>query len=237
MGYPSALSAERWGFYDALFGGESFSLPRSFGSYVMENILFKISFPAEFHAQTAVEAAFELHPEVRDRLEEVERVEISTQEPAVRIIDKTGPLHNAADRDHCLQYMTAVGLIFGELTADHYEDETARDPRVDSLREKMEVVEDERYSRDYLDPQKRSIANAVRVSFGDGTATEKVEVEYPIGHRRRRNEGIPLLERKFGANLRTRLPAWRARKVEELLLDQERLESAPVHRFMGMLSV
>jgi 2-methylcitrate dehydratase len=237
MGYPSALSAQRWGFYDVLFGGKSFSLPRPFGSYVMENILFKISFPAEFHAQTAVEAAFELHPEVRDRLHEVERVEISTQESAVRIIDKTGPLHNPADRDHCLQYMTAVGLIFGELTADHYEDETARDPRVDSLREKIEVVEDERYSRDYLDPQKRSIANAVRVFFGDGTATEKVEVEYPIGHRRRRKEGIPLLERKFGSNLRTRLPEWRARKVEELLLDRERLQSAPVHRFMGMLSV
>jgi 2-methylcitrate dehydratase len=237
MGYPSALSARRWGFYDVLFGGESFGLPRPFGSYVMENILFKISFPAEFHAQTAVEAAFELHPEVRDRLDEVERVEISTQESAVRIIDKTGPLHNPADRDHCLQYMTAVGLIFGELNADHYEDETARDPRVDALREKMEVVEDERYSRDYLDPQKRSIANAVRVFFGDGTATEKVEVEYPIGHRRRRKEGIPLLERKFGANLRTRLPERRARKVEELLLDRERLESAPVHRFMGMLSV
>jgi 2-methylcitrate dehydratase len=235
MGYPSALSARRWGFYDVLFGGESFSVPRPFGSYVMENILFKISFPAEFHAQTAVEAAFELHPKVRDRLHEVERVEISTQESAVRIIDKTGPLHNPADRDHCLQYMTAVGLIFGELTADHYEDETARDPRVDSLREKMEVVEDERYSRDYLDPEKRSIANAVRVFFGDGTATEKEEVEYPLGHRRRRKEGIPLLERKFAENLRTRFPSRHSEEIATLCLGRERLEGTPVHEFMQML--
>jgi 2-methylcitrate dehydratase len=236
MGYPSALSARRWGFQDVLFGGEPLRLARPFGSYVMENVLFKVSFPAEFHAQTAVEPALGLHPEVRDRLEEVERVEIATQESAVRIIDKTGPLHNPADRDHCLQYMTAVGLIFGELTADHYEDGVARDPRIDALREKMVVVEDERYSRDYRDLDKRSIANAVQVFFEDGSATEKVEVEYPIGHRRRREEGMPLLERKFSSNLRARLPTSKAGKVEALLLDREALEPTPVHEFMGMLS-
>ncbi len=237
MGYPSALSAERWGFYDVLFGGKGFSLPRSFGSYVMENVLFKVSFPAEFHAQTAAEAAVGLHEQVKDRIEEIEKVALTTQEPAIRIIDKRGPLHNPADRDHCLQYVVAVGLIFGELTADHYEDASAHDPRIDSLREKMEVVEDGRYSADYLDPDKRSIANAVQVFFRDGTKTEKIEVEYPIGHRRRRAEGIPLLERKFRTNLRTRFSAERSGEIETLLLDRERLQFTPIPEFMGMLTV
>ena len=179
MGYPSALSAEGWGFYDVLFGGKSFEFPQGYGSYVMENVLFKISFPAEFHAQTAVEAAIELHDEAKDRIGEIEKIKLTTHESAIRIIDKTGPLHNPADRDHCLQYMVAVPLIFGQLTADDYEDERAQDPRIDELREKMEVVEDERYSEDYLDPDKLSIANAVQVHFEDGSSTEEVEVRVP----------------------------------------------------------
>lgn len=203
MGYPSALSAPKWGFTDVLFKGQPIKLARPFGCYVMENVLFKISFPAEFHAQTAVEAAIKLHPQVRDRLDQIERVEMRTHESALRIIDKTGPLHNPADRDHCLQYMTAIGLIFGALTADHYEDATAADPRVDALRAKMVVKEDPRYTREYLEADKRAIANAVQIFFRDGSATEKVEVEYPVGHRRRRAEGFPLLMEKFHANVDT----------------------------------
>ncbi len=237
MGYPSALSAEGWGFYDVLFGGKSFEFPQGYGSYVMENVLFKISFPAEFHAQTAVEAAIELHDEVKDRIGEIENITLTTQESAIRIIDKTGPLHNPADRDHCLQYMVAVPLMFGRLTADDYEDERAQDPRIDELREKMEVVEDERYSEDYLDPDKLSIANAVQVHFEDGSSTEKVEVEYPIGHRQRREEGIPLLEEKFSNNLKTRFPARRSEEVLDLCLDGERLAKTPVNEFMELLVI
>lgn len=237
MGYPKALTAEGWGFQDALFGGREIKLSRPFGSYVMENVLFKISFPAEFHAQTAAEAAIRLHPEVRDRLDEVERVEITTQEPAIRIITKEGPLNNPADRDHCIQYITAVALIFGEITADSYEDSFAKDPRIDELRARTTVKEDPRYSRDYLDPDKRSIANAVQVFFRDGTSTEKVEVEYPIGHRRRREEGIPLLEEKFRANAATRLPKKRLERLEELFSDQGRLEATPVDDLMGLLAM
>lgn len=197
MGYPGALTTKTWGFQDALFRNKAITLARPLGSYVMENVLFKISFPAEFHAQTAVECAFKLHPRVKDRLDQISRIELTTHESAIRIIDKTGPLHNPADRDHCLQYMTAIGLIFGQLTADHYEDKIAKDPRIDALRAKMVVAEDKRYSREYLDADKRSIANAVQVFFADGSHTEKIEVEYPVGHRRRRNEGIPLLAKKF----------------------------------------
>jgi len=233
-GYPSALTATGWGFYDVAFRGGRFSLGRPYGSYVMENVLFKVAFPAEFHAQTAVECALLLHPRVRDRLGEIERVVIATQESAVRIISKSGPLHNPADRDHCLQYMTAVGLIFGELTADHYSDETAADPRIDALRERMEVVEEPRYSRDYLDPAKRSIANAVQVFFRDGSATERVEVEYPLGHRRRRAEALPLLIDKCRANLATRLPSERAGALIELCLDRGRLAAMPVSEFMEL---
>ncbi|ABG05330.1 2-methylcitrate dehydratase PrpD [Rubrobacter xylanophilus DSM 9941] len=237
MSYPKALSAEGWGFQDALFGGKEIELARPFGSYVMENVLFKISFPAEFHAQTAAEAALRLHPEVRDRLGEIERVEITTQEPAMRIIAKEGPLNNPADRDHCIQYITAVGLIFGEITADSYEDSFAKDPRIDELRAKTTVAEDERYSRDYLDPDKRSIANAVQVFFRDGSSTEKVEVEYPIGHRRRREEGIPLLEEKFRANAATRLPKKKLSALKELFSEQGRLEETPVDELMGLLAM
>jgi 2-methylcitrate dehydratase len=232
MGYPSALSAKTWGFSDVLFKGQPIRLAKPFGSYVMENVLFKISFPAEFHAQTAVEAAIELHPQIRDRVNRIREVIIATQESAIRIIDKKGPLHNPADRDHCIQYMIAIGLLFGTLTADHYEDATAKDPRIDALRAKMIVREDPRYSREYLEPDKRSIANAVQVFFTDGTATEKVEVEYPIGHCRRRTEGIPLLVEKFKENLATRFTSGRCEKVLQLFEDLKRLEPMPVNEFI-----
>jgi len=236
-GYPSALTAKGWGFYDVCFKGEQFKLPRSYGSYVMENVLFKVAFPAEFHAQTAVECAFRLHPLVADRLERIERVVIETQESAVRIISKSGPLHNPADRDHCLQYMTAVGLIFGRLTADDYSNAVAADPRIDRLRERMEVREEPRYSRDYLDPEKRSIANAVQIFFSNGSATERVEVEYPLGHRRRRSEALPLLKKKAGANMAACLPAERVEALIELCLDRQRLAAMPVNEFMELLTV
>ena len=199
MGYPSALTAKTWGFQDVSFRGQPVKLARPLGCYVMENVLFKISFPAEFHAQTAVECAIKLHPFVRDRLNEIQRVEITTHESAIRIIDKTGPLHNPADRDHCLQYMTAIGLIFGNLTAEHYENKIAADPRIDALRAKMTVAEEKIFSRNYLDAEQRSIANAVQVFFRDGTGTERVEIHFPLGHRRRRKEGIPLLKQKAAA--------------------------------------
>jgi 2-methylcitrate dehydratase len=233
-GCPSALTAKTWGFCDALFGGRRLRFQRPYGAYVMENVLFKIAFPAEFHAQTAVEAAFALHPQLRERLDEIERIVLTTQEPAVRIISKSGPLHNPADRDHCLQYMVAVGLIFGELTADHYEDAVAADPRIDVLRAKMEVVAEPRYSRDYLDPEKRSIANAVQVFFKDGSQTDKVEIEYPLGHRRRRAEGLPLLIDKARRNLATRFPKKRAEALVELCLDAGRLEAMAVQAFVEL---
>ena len=232
MGYPSAITAPTWGFQDVLFKGRELLLPQEFGSYVMENILFKISFPAEFHAQTAVEAAFQLHPQVKDRLSEVEKVVITTHESAMRIIDKKGPLNNPADRDHCLQYMTAIGLIFGELTADHYEDKVAADPRIDLLRDRMTVVENPQYSRDYLDPQKRSIANAVQVFFTNGTATENVAVEFPIGHRRRRAEGIPLLLKKFERHLSRRFSSVQSDRIMSRCMHLPRLSRTPVHEFV-----
>lgn len=236
-GYPSALSAQGWGFYDVSFQGEKFKLARPYGSYVMENVLFKVAFPAEFHAQTAVECAFQLHPQVAKRLEQIERIVIETQEPAIRIISKSGPLHNPADRDHCLQYMTAIGLIFGQLTADHYRDAVASDPRIDRLRERMEVHEEPRFSRDYLDPEKRSIANAVQVFFTDGSATQRVEVEYPLGHRRRRSEALPLLKEKARANMTNCLPAARVEALIELCLDRSRLALMPVNDFMELLVI
>ncbi len=237
MGYPSVLTAKTWGFYDVLFRGKPFRFARRYGSYVMENVLFKISFPAEFHAQTAVEAALLLHPEVKDRLSEVKKIEILTHESAIRIIDKKGPLNNPADRDHCIQYMTAVGLIKGNLTAADYEDDVALDPRVDALRAKMTCIESKQYSRDYLDPKKRSIANQLQIFFKDGTRTRKVAVEYPIGHRRRRNEGIPLLEAKFRRNLDRRFPKEKREAIMELCLDQKRLEATPVNEFVDMFVV
>jgi 2-methylcitrate dehydratase len=233
-GLPSALTTPKWGFYDVLFKGNRFKVPRSYGSYVMENVLFKIAFPAEFHAQTAAECAIKLHPLVKDRLDQIERIVLTTQESAIRIISKTGPLHNAADRDHSLQFIVAVPLIFGSLTADHYEDKIARDPRIDALRDKMQVVEDPRYTREYLEPDKRSIANAVQVFFKDGTSTAKVEVEYPLGHRRRRAEGIPLLVKKFQENLATRLPAAQTKTIVDICKDPKRLDAMPVDEFMAM---
>ena len=232
MGYSSALSAVKWGFSDVLFKGQSIKVARPFGCYVMENVLFKISFPAEFHAQTAVEAAFKLHAQVRDRLDEIERVEIHTHESAIRIIDKSGPLRNPADRDHCLQYMAAIGLICGELTADHYEDSVAVDPRIDTLRAKMTVTEESRYSREYLEPDKRSIANAVQIFFRDGSATEKVEVEYPVGHRRRRAEGIPLLVEKFKVNAESCFSPERTKGILSLFEEANTLENTQADKFM-----
>ena len=238
MGYPSALTAKTWGFEDVVLRGERLRVPaQGFGSYVMENILFKISFPAEFHAQTAVEAALCLHPQVVNRLDQVERICIETQQSGKRIIDKTGPLNNPADRDHCLQYMVAVALLRGSLTAEDYEDEAAADPRIDVLRAKMDVVENTSFSCDYLDPSRRSIANAVQIFFRDGTATERALVEYPIGHRRRRKEGLPLLLVKFEKNLRGVLPSQKADAVLALCGQPAQLEQTAVDRFMELLSV
>lgn len=234
MGYSSALSAKVWGFYDVLFNGKPFTLNQGYGSYVMENVLFKISFPAEFHAQTAVEAALALHPQVWQRLEQIDRIVIETQQPACHIIDKTGPLNNPADRDHCLQYMVAVPLIFGRLRASDYEDDIASDPRIDFLREKMEVKENPRFTRNYLAPDKRSIGNAVQAFFKDGAQSERVEIEYPIGHRRRRGQGIPLLMEKFQHNIATRLSTQRCDELLRLCEDSRRLEATSVHNFMDL---
>jgi len=235
MGYPSALSAPKWGFYDVLFKGKPFSFPQGYGSYVMENVLFKISFPAEFHAQTAVEAAMTLHPQVKDRLDDIDKVIIETQEPGVRIIDKTGPLDNPADRDHCIQYMTAIPLIFGRLTAADYENEVAADPRIDALRDRMQVRENERFTQGYYDPQKRYIGNAVQVFYKDGSSSERVEVEFPIGHRKRRKEGIPVLVAKFERSIRDRLTAEQFSALTALCEDQKKLENTPVNEFMALL--
>jgi 2-methylcitrate dehydratase len=204
----------------------------------MENVLFKISFPAEFHAQTAAEAAVRLHPEIKNRLNEIEKIQVTTHESAIRIISKVGPMANPADRDHCLQYMIAVPLIYGDLVAEHYENDFhLSDPRIDELRDKMDVIEDKRYSAEYHDPEKRSIANALQVFFKDGSSTEKVEVEYPIGHRRRRGDGIPLLEKKFLSNLQTRFPSWKSEKIMELCLNPDKLEAKPVNEFMDLLAI
>jgi 2-methylcitrate dehydratase len=237
MGYPSALTAPIWGFQDALFRGRPLALARPLGSYVIENILFKISFPAEFHAQTAVEAAIAHHPQVKDRLGEIETIRIETQESALRIIDKVGPLTNPADRDHCLQYMVAVALLKGDLTAEDYEDAAAADPRIDWLRDRMVVTEDAGMSADYLDPAKRSIGNAVQVVFRGGQSTEKITVDYPIGHRRRRSEGIPRLLFKFEENLRSRLSPRAVDRILDSCADQDRLERLPVHEFVSLFVV
>jgi 2-methylcitrate dehydratase len=235
MGYPSALSARTWGFYDVLFEGRPFRFQQGYGSDVMENVLFKVSFPAEFHAQTAVECAMQLHPAVRDRLDELERVVIETQEPGRRIIDKTGPLANPADRDHCLQYMTAIPLIFGRLTAADYEDDVASDPRVDALRAKMLVRENTVFTEEYYAAAKRHIGNAVQVFFADGTHTGRVQVDVPVGHRKRRAEGIPLLVRKFEASVDAHFKASQAARIKSLFADRETLEAMPVHEFVAAL--
>jgi 2-methylcitrate dehydratase len=237
MGYPSALSAPQWGFQDVLFEGRDVILPRPLGSYVMDNVLFKVAFPAEFHAQTAAECALLLHPEARDRVDEIETIEIWTQESAVRIIDKTGPLHNPADRDHSLQYITVVALVHGELTDLHYEDEIARDPQIDRLRERCVVIEEPRYSADYLDPDKRSIANAVQVTFADGSSTERVEVEFPLGHPRRRLEALPQLRAKLLENLAAAYGGDRAEALATLLLDEPLFDGLPADELLTALAV
>jgi 2-methylcitrate dehydratase len=237
MGYPSALSAKTWGYYDVLFKGTEFKFPQGYGSYVMENILFKISYPAEFHAQTAVEAAMTLHDQVKDRLDDVEKIVIETQEPGVRIIDKTGSLDNPADRDHCIQYMVAVPLIFGRLTAADYEDDVAGDRRIDWLRDKMEVVENEAYTKDYFDPDKRYIGNAIQVFFKDGSSTERVAVDYPIGHRERRDEGIPVLKKKFETSVAGKLRPGQWQALSEACADRNKLVEITVDDFMALLVV
>lgn len=240
MGYPSALTAKTWGFYDVLFKGKPFEFTQTYGSYVMENVLFKISFPAEFHAQTAVECALALHPnnidliDTLEKINKIDRIEITTHESAIRIIDKTGPLNNPADRDHCIQYMTSIGLLKGNLTAQDYEDTVANDPRVDALREKMTCVEKPEYTKDYLDPDKRSIANAVQIFYKDGSSSEQVAVEYPIGHRRRRSEGIPKLIKKFKINLQREFDDTRAEKIMNLNLDIDLLQQTPVNEYVDL---
>ncbi len=234
MAYPTALTARNWGFQDVLFDGKTLNLARPLGSYVMENILFKISFPAEFHAQTAVECALQLHPQVGDRLDVIERIEMETQEPGIRIIDKTGPLNNYADRDHCIQYMAAIGLIFGQLTAEHYSDEIAADPRIDRLRSKMVIRENESFTDDYYDLEKRAIGNSIQVFFSDGSKTDRVEVQYPIGHRKRREEGIPLLIEKFKNSLNDIFEDDQIQAILATFDDEASLPELPVSQFMDL---
>ena len=237
MGYPSALTAKNWGFYDVLFKGQEFKFQRPFGSYVMENILFKLSFPAEFHAQTAVECAVEIHEKVKERIDDIETIELATHESAIRIISKEGPLHNPADRDHCLQYMVAIGLICGNLEAKHYEDDFAQNPLIDKLREKMIVQENKAFSIDYLDPSKRAIANSLQVFFKDGSKTEKLTIEYPIGHRKRRAEGELVLKEKFIKNLKTQFSDDKTKLLTNLMYDDNRLLKMPITELMDFWSV
>lgn len=237
MGYPSVLSAKTWGFYDVLFKGQPFKFQRPYGSYVMENVLFKISFPAEFHSQTAVEAAMTLHAQLTKAgksAADIKKITIRTHEACIRIIDKKGPLNNPADRDHCIQYMVAVPLIFGRLTAADYEDKVAHDKRIDALREKIDCVEDPAFTKDYHDPEKRSIANALTVELNDGSKLPEVVVEYPIGHARRRTDGIPLLETKFKTNLARQLPEKQQQAILAVSLDQKALEAMPVNEYVDL---
>jgi 2-methylcitrate dehydratase len=239
MGYPSVLTAKTWGFYDVLFKGNEFSFQRPYGSYVMENVLFKISFPAEFHSQTAVEAAMTIHGELARlgrKPEDIKRITIRTHEACIRIIDKKGPLNNPADRDHCIQYMVAVPILFGRLTAEDYEDGVARDPRIDALRDRIECVEDKQFTRDYHDPAKRSIANALTVEFADGKKMKEIVVEYPIGHKRRRKEGMPVLVEKFKTNLARQFPEKQRAAILELCLEQKRLEATAVNEFVDLMA-
>lgn len=240
MGYPSVLTAKTWGFYDVLFKGNTFRLQRDFGSYVMENVLFKISFPAEFHAQTAVEAAMTIHQQLKESgksSDDIKKITIRTHEAAIRIIDKKGPLNNPADRDHCIQYMVAVPLIFGRLTAADYEDNVAADPRIDVLRDKITCIEEPQFTKDYHDPEKRSIANALTVELNDGTVLKEVLVEYPIGHKRRREEGIPVLLDKFKINLARRFPEKQQQNILNIALDYDKLIGMPVNEFVDMMVI
>ena len=236
-GYRGALSAKKWGFSDVSFKSKSIKRSQEYGVYVMENILFKISFPAEFHAQTAVEAGISLHEKYGEKLDKISSIEVETQEPAVRIISKTGPLHNYADRDHCLQYMIAIALIYGEVEAKHYQDEIASNPMIDSLREKMIISENPKFSRDYLDPSKRSIANSITLVFDDGSKSEKITVEYPVGHRNRREEGIPLLLDKFEAAIKSYYPSNQSDDILNSFLDMENLSNMSVNEMMDKLVI
>jgi 2-methylcitrate dehydratase len=235
MGYPSAITAPTWGFQDVAFDKKPLELTQGYGTYTMENILFKISFPAEFHAQTAVEAAVTLHPDIVNRLDEIDRIVIKTQESGDRIINKTGPLDNPADRDHCLQYMVAIGLLMGDLQAEHYENNVAADPRVDALREKMEVSEEARFTREYLEADKRAIGNSLQIFFSDGSSSDEVVVDYPVGHKRRRDEGIPLLKAKFERYLRGKLSAKKSDAIQTLCANQSTFESTTVTHMMELL--
>jgi 2-methylcitrate dehydratase len=235
MGYPSALTAKSWGFYDVSFKGKEFKFQRKYGNYVIENILFKISFPAEFHAQTAVECSVKLHEQVKTKLNKIEKIVLTTHESAIRIISKKGELHNPADRDHCLQYMVAIGLIFGDLRAEHYENNISKNPLIDKLRGMMQVKENKEFSKDYLDPKKRSIANSMQIYFLDGTATDKITVEYPIGHKRRRKDGIPLLKKKFINNLQTQFNQIQTDKIVNLCNNPEKLSQTSVSDFVDLL--
>ncbi|WP_272577856.1 bifunctional 2-methylcitrate dehydratase/aconitate hydratase [Providencia sp. PROV268] len=240
MGYPSALTAKTWGFYDALFNGQAFRFQRPYGSYVMENVLFKISFPAEFHAQTAVEAALQLHEQLKSlgkSADDIESVSIRTHEACVRIIDKQGPLNNPADRDHCIQYMVAIPLIFGRLTAADYEDNIANDPRIDNLRSKIVCREEPSFTQDYHDPEKRSIANGLTIKLKDGQCLDEVLIEYPVGHKRRRKEGIPLLLKKYRTNLARQFPETQQRRILAASLDKPLLEAMPVNAFMDLFVI
>lgn len=231
MGYPGALTAKKWGFYDCVMQGKPLKISRPYGSYVMENVLFKISYPAEFHSQTAVECAVKLHPQIINKLDQIEKIVLTTHESAIRIISKSGPLHNPADRDHCLQYMVAVGLLVGDLNADHYENEFAADPRIDALRAKMVVEENPQFTKDYLDPEKRSIANSMQIFFKDGSKTDQITIEYPIGHKRRREEGIPVMVKKYETNLKTHYSAAQAAELVALFQNKD-LDMMPVNEFM-----
>jgi 2-methylcitrate dehydratase len=240
MGYPSVLTAKTWGFYDVLFKGNEFKFQRPYGSYVMEQILFKISFPAEFHAQTAVEAAMTIRAELKrlgKKSEDIKKITIRTHEACIRIIDKKGPLDNPADRDHCIQYMVAVPILFGRLTAGDYEDDVAKDPRIDRLRDKIVCVEDKQFTKDYHDPAKRSIPNALTVEFNDGKKMGEIVVEYPIGHKRRRKEGMPVLVEKFQTNLARKFPEKQRAQILELCMNQKLLEATPVHEFVDMMVI
>jgi len=239
MGYPSVLSAKTWGFYDVLFKGNEFKFQRPYGSYVMEHVLFKISFPAEFHSQTAVEAAMTIHGELQKlgkTDKDIRKITIRTHEACIRIIDKKGPLNNPADRDHCIQYMVAVPIIFGRLTAEDYEDAVAVDPRIDALRDKIVCVEDKAFTKDYHDPAKRSIANALTVEFNDGKKLKEIVVEYPIGHKRRRKEGMPVLVEKFKTNLARVFAQKQAESILDLCLDPKRLAATPVNEFVDLMA-
>ncbi|GGK05071.1 2-methylcitrate dehydratase [Lentibacillus kapialis] len=234
MGYETALSAPEWGFQEVLFNKQDVTISQPFDSYVMENVLFKVAYPAEFHAQTAAEAAVQLHPQVKNRLNDIDKITITTHESAIRIIDKKGPLYNPADRDHCIQYITAIGLLKGHVTAEDYEEEAAANPMIDTLREKMTLTEDKTYTKDYLDPEKRSIANAVQIHFNDGTVTDNVEVAYPLGHRFRREEAMPELRKKYSYNLSTTFAKKQQQEIEKASFDYHSLSDMAVHDFVDL---